>query len=137
VVSPIALYPDPLLGQILTGRDLLTRNSGGVPVGPINTTTCPRAAASGHRCGSSALATERAGAAAVSQVLNMMASGMPWTEELGAAFLESPDQVMDAVQRMRQQSYNYGYLRSNRRSWCTAVHRQSKSSRSIRVCVVP
>jgi Protein of unknown function (DUF3300) len=38
---------------------------------------------------------------------------LPWTEEIGAAFLASPDQVMDAVQRMRESAYNYGYLRSN------------------------
>ena len=47
------------------------------------------------------------------QVLVMMASDMPWTEELGAAFLESPADVMEASQRMRQAAYNYGYLRSN------------------------
>ena len=45
----------------------------------------------------------------------MMASNMPWTEELGAAFLGQQPEVMDAVQRMRQRAQSYGYLRSNSR----------------------
>jgi hypothetical protein len=43
----------------------------------------------------------------------MMAGDMPWTEEIGAAFLASPEAVMDAVQRQRRVAYGYGYLRSN------------------------
>jgi hypothetical protein len=49
-------------------------------------------------------------------VLEMMASDMPWTEELGNAFLAQRDAVMDAVQRMRRRAYGYGYLQS-----CTPV----------------
>src|ERR1700686_515978 len=40
-------------------------------------------------------------------------STMPWTQELGEAFLAQRDGVMDAVQRMRQKAKQYGYLRSN------------------------
>ena len=43
----------------------------------------------------------------------MMASDMRWTSDLGNAFLAQQQDVMDAVQRMRHQSYDYGYLRSN------------------------
>ncbi len=46
-------------------------------------------------------------------VLGMMASNMPWTQELGAAFLAQQPQVMDAVQHMRQRAASYGYLQSN------------------------
>jgi hypothetical protein len=45
-------------------------------------------------------------------VLEMMASDMPWTQELGDAFLAEREAVMDAVQRMRQKAWGYGYLRS-------------------------
>jgi hypothetical protein len=48
-------------------------------------------------------------------VLDMMASDMPWTQELGSAFLADPAAVMDAAQRMRRVAMNYGYLRSNSR----------------------
>jgi hypothetical protein len=43
----------------------------------------------------------------------MMASDLPWTEEIGSAFLIQRDGVMDAVQRMRQKAASYGYLRSS------------------------
>ena len=36
---------------------------------------------------------------------------MSWTQQLGNAVLEQRSDVMDAVQRMRQQAYDYGYLR--------------------------
>jgi hypothetical protein len=47
-------------------------------------------------------------------VLDMMASAMPWTQEIGEAFLAQRADVMDAVQRMRQKAQSYGYLQSNK-----------------------
>ncbi len=113
IVSPIALYPDPLLAQLL------------------NAATFPReipfaAQWVDRRRGLSgeqlvdALAFDRVpwdpsvqSLVAFPSVLQMMASAMPWTEELGDAFLTQHQDVMDAVQRMRQQAQRYGYLRSN------------------------
>jgi len=46
-------------------------------------------------------------------VLDMMASDMGWTTDLGNAFLAQQQDVMDAVQRERHTAYQYGYLRSN------------------------
>jgi hypothetical protein len=46
-------------------------------------------------------------------VLDMMARDPGWTQELGSAVLASRPAVMDAVQRMRQRAYDYGYLRTN------------------------
>jgi hypothetical protein len=46
-------------------------------------------------------------------VLEMMASDMDWTTQLGNAFLAQQQDVMDAVQRMRKKAKEYGYLRSN------------------------
>ncbi|MFL6464289.1 MAG: DUF3300 domain-containing protein [Bryobacteraceae bacterium] len=46
-------------------------------------------------------------------VLDLMARDPGWTQQLGSAVLAQRPDVMDAVQRMRQQAYNYGYLRSN------------------------
>jgi hypothetical protein len=43
----------------------------------------------------------------------MMASDMAWTQEVGNAFLAQQPDVMDAVQRMRHEAWNYGYLRTN------------------------
>ena len=47
------------------------------------------------------------------QVLQMMAQDPGWTQALGDAVLAQRPDVMDAVQRMRQQAYSYGYLRPN------------------------
>ncbi|MGC1607446.1 MAG: DUF3300 domain-containing protein [Candidatus Acidiferrum sp.] len=46
-------------------------------------------------------------------VLETMASDMNWTTDLGNAFLAQRQDVMDAVQRMRQKAKDFGYLRSN------------------------
>jgi hypothetical protein len=113
IVSPIALYPDPLLGQVLTAATF----SPEIPPAAnwadqhhyVPPAQLPAAIAADR------LPWQPSVQALLPfpQVLSMMAGDMPWTEELGAAFLASPDQVMDAVQRMRQSAYNYGYLRSN------------------------
>jgi hypothetical protein len=46
-------------------------------------------------------------------VLDMMASDMDWTNDLGNAVLVDRSAVMDAIQRMRRKAKEYGYLRSN------------------------
>jgi uncharacterized protein DUF3300 len=113
IVSPIALYPDPLLGQILTAATFSPEIPPAAQWADQHHYVPPAQLPS-------AIAADRLpwqpsvqALLPFPQVLDMMASAMPWTEELGAAFLASPEQVMDAVQRMRQSSYDYGYLRSN------------------------
>jgi hypothetical protein len=46
-------------------------------------------------------------------VLDMMARDQAWTEQLGNAVLNQRSDVMDAVQRMRRQARDYGYLAPN------------------------
>jgi hypothetical protein len=46
-------------------------------------------------------------------VLEMMASDMPWTQELGDAVLAQRPDVMNAIQVMRRRAVDYGYLRTN------------------------
>jgi Protein of unknown function (DUF3300) len=113
LVSRVALYPDPLLAQVLAAASFPDQ--------------IPDAArwADRHRN-----ATGDALSRAISEdnlpwdpsvqallpfpsVLGMMASDMPWTENLGNAFLAQNSDVMDAVQRMRHHAYDYGYLRTN------------------------
>jgi hypothetical protein len=113
IVSPIALYPDPLLAQVLAAATF----SDQIP-------EAARWADEHHSLAGIALTQ----AVAADQlpldpsvqallpfpsVLDMMASAMPWTQELGNAFLAQHADVMDAVQRMRQAASNFGYLRSN------------------------
>jgi len=114
LVSRIALYPDPLLVQVLAAATFPDQ----VPV------AAQWAVGHGYMHGDQ-LARAMADAQfpwdpsvqsllPVPSVLDMMARDMGWTTELGNAFLAQRDQVMDAVQRMRRRAWNYGYLRSNR-----------------------
>jgi hypothetical protein len=113
LVSPIALYPDPLLAQILTASTF----SNDIPA-------AAQWADEHHYLTGDALAQ----AITADQlpwdpsvqallpfpsVLDMMASDMGWTQELGDAVLAQRPDVMDAVQRLRSEAANYGYLRSN------------------------
>jgi Protein of unknown function (DUF3300) len=113
MVAPVALYPDPLLAQILTAStfsneipdadgwsrahsyltgDVLARaiNEDNLPWDPSVIALLPFPA-----------------------VLDRMAGDMVWTEDLGNAVLADRAAVMDAVQDQRQRAYSYGYLRSN------------------------
>jgi hypothetical protein len=113
IVSPIALYPDPLLAQVLAAATF-----------PDQIPEAARWADEHHSF--AGITLTQAGATdqlpwdpsvqallPFPSVLDMMASAMPWTEELGNAFLAQRADVMDAVQRMRQAAANFGYLRSN------------------------
>src|SRR6185503_1763100 len=113
IVSPIALYPDPLLAQVLAAASYSTE--------------IPDAAqwADSHRAFSGDRLADAINADQVPwepsvqallpfpSVLEMMARDMAWTEELGNAVLVERGEVMDAVQRMRHDALNYGYLRTN------------------------
>jgi len=113
LVARIALYPDPLIAQILAAATF-----------PDQIPDAARWADQHHYLTGDALA------AAISadrlpwdpsiqallpfpQVLDMMASDPAWTRELGDAFLAQQAAVMDAVQGQRRLAYDYGYLRSN------------------------
>ena len=116
IVSPIALYPDPLLAHVLAAATF-----------PADIPDAARWADEHHYLTGSrltdAIAADRLpwdpsvqALLPFPSVLEMMASAMPWTEELGDAFLAQREAVMDAVQRMRQKAWTYGYLRT-----CTPV----------------
>jgi len=113
VVSRVALYPDPLLSQIFAAATF-----------PDQIQPAAQWADQHHYLTGDALA------AAISadqlpwdpsvqsllpfpSVLDMLASDMAWTSELGNAFLAQQPDVMDAVQRERHRAYDYGYLRTN------------------------
>jgi hypothetical protein len=113
LVQRIALYPDPLLAQIFAAATF-----------PDQIPDAAQWADQHHYLNGDALA------AAISadqlpwdpsvqallpfpSVLDMMASDMAWTQELGNAFLAQQPDVMDAVQRMRHEAWDYGYLRTN------------------------
>jgi hypothetical protein len=113
IVSPVALYPDPLLAQVLAAATF-----------PDQIPEAARWADQHHYL----IGPQLTAAMAADQIpwdpsvqalipfpsiLDMMAGSMPWTQEVGNAFLVQPNEVMDAVQRQRQRAVSYGYLRTN------------------------
>ncbi|MFL6417025.1 MAG: DUF3300 domain-containing protein [Bryobacteraceae bacterium] len=113
LVSRIALYPDPLLAQVLTAStywdqvpDAATwamqhqEMHGDQLVAAINADRLP--------FDQSVMAL-----LPFPTVLDQMARDSGWTQQLGSAVLAQRGDVMDAVQRMRQQAYDYGYLRNS------------------------
>jgi len=113
IVSPVALYPDPLLAQVLAAATFADQ----IP-------DAARWADQHHYLTGPALTAAMEAdrvpwdpsvqsLVPFPSILDMMAGAMPWTQEVGNAFLTQPNDVMDAVQRSRQNAVNYGYLRSN------------------------
>ena len=113
LVSRIALYPDPLLAQLLAAATF-----------PDQIPDAAKWADEHHYLTGDQLATaitedrlpwDPAVQAVLPfpSVLDAMASDMNWTTDLGNAFLAQRQDVMDAVQRMRQKAKDFGYLRSN------------------------
>ncbi len=115
IVSRIALYPDPLLSQVLAAATF-----------PDQIPDAARWADQHHYLTGESLAAAISGdrlpwdpsvqaLLPFPSVLDMMASDMRWTTDLGNAFLSEQPDVMDAVQRERHRAYDYGYLRTGPR----------------------
>lgn len=113
LVARVALYPDPLLAQILAAATF-----------PDEIQPAAQWADQHHYLRGQQLADAIQGdqlpwdpsvqaLLAFPNVLDMMAQDMNWTSDLGNAFLAQHQDVMDAVQRERHKAYEYGYLRSN------------------------
>lgn len=113
LVSRIALYPDPLLAQILAAATF-----------PDQIPDAERWADQHHYLTGQALANaiqadqlpwdpSVQALLPFPSVLDMMASDMNWTTDLGNAYLAQQQDVMDAVQRERRKARDFGYLRSN------------------------
>lgn len=112
LVQRIALYPDPLLEQVLTAATY----SDQIP-------DAAKWADEHHYLTGEALATAITNDQVpwdpsvqallpFPSVLDMMASDMGWTTDLGNAVLAQRDGVMDAVQFERHEAKKYGYLRT-------------------------
>jgi hypothetical protein len=113
LVKRIALYPDPLLAQILTASTYGNQ----IPEASdwANQHSGLKGDALADAIKEDNLQWDPSVIALLPfpSVLSMMAQDVQWTNQLGDAVLAQRPDVMDAVQRMRRQSYQYGYLRSN------------------------
>jgi hypothetical protein len=110
MVAPIALYPDPLLAQVLmaatypdqvTQADAWLKNNRGLKGDALN-----------DELDKMDWDTSVKALAPFPQVLGMMGGQPDWTQNLGDAFLAQQSDVMDAVQRLRSRAQAAGNLKS-------------------------
>lgn len=113
LVSRIALYPDPLLAQILSASTYENQIPDAAGWANEHHELHGQALADAIREDNLPWDPSVIALLPFPSVLGMMAQDQHWTQELGDAVLAQRSDIMDAVQRMRHQSYQYGYLRSN------------------------
>jgi hypothetical protein len=109
LVAPVALYPDTLLIQILVGA-----------TAPIDVVKADRLLARSEGTDPAVLETEVKAEAfdpsvevltlAFPEIVGQMAEHIEWTETVGTAMLAQSDDVLDAVQVMRDTAMNTGAL---------------------------
>ena len=108
----IALYPDPLLTQVLAASTF--PNDIPPAAGWANEHGYLKGDQLAQAISSDRLPWDPSVQSLLPfpNVLNMMAGDMRWTSDLGNAFLSQRDMVMDAIQNLRHRSMQYGYLRT-------------------------
>ena len=126
LVSPIALYPDDLLGQVLVASTYpleivelsqwLEKNKN---LKPAEITQ----AVQQQQWDPSVQAM-----AAFPDIVKNMSENIKWTDELGNAFLAQQGDVMDAVQRMRVRAKDAGKLQSTEQQ---TVETQTEGNRTV------
>ncbi len=113
LVSRIALYPDPLLAQILTASTYSNDIPQAADWANQHSNLHGQALADAIREDNLQWDPSVMALLPFPSVLNMMAQDMNWTQQLGDAVLAQRPDVMDEVQHMRSESYQYGYLHSS------------------------
>jgi len=113
LVERIALYPDPLLAQVMTGSTFWNQITDAATW--ANQHSYLRADELSRAMYEDNLPFDPSVLALIPfpSVLDMMARDPGWTQALGDAVLSQRPDVMDAVQRMRQKAMDSGYLQSN------------------------
>jgi hypothetical protein len=113
LVARIALYPDPLLAQILTASTYWNEIPEAAAWADQHSFLKGDALANAIKADNLQWDPSVLALLPFPSVLDMMARDMAWTEQLGNAVLTEREAVMDAVQRMRRKAMEYGYLQSN------------------------
>ena len=113
LVSRIALYPDPLLAQVLAAATYSDQIPDAAKWSDNHHYLTGDDLAKAITADQLSYDPSVQALLPFPSVLDTMASDMDWTRNLGDAFLAQRQDVMDAVQRMRQKAKDFGYLKSN------------------------
>ena len=113
LVSRVALYPDPLLAQVLAAAAFPDQIANAASWADQNRNLQGDQLAAAINQANLPFDPAVQSLLPFPTVLDMMASDLNWTSALGNAAATNQAGVMDAVQRMRQEAEQYGYLQSN------------------------
>jgi hypothetical protein len=125
LVAPVALYPDPILSQVLVASTY-----------PLEIVEAARWLKANSNLQGKALADAAAkqpwdasvqALVVLPEVLNRLNQEVNWTTDLGNAFLAQQDGVMEAVQRMRQKASANGALKSTPQQTVTTATENNQS----------
>ena len=111
MLAPIALYPDPLLAQVLMAATY--------PGDVADAAAWSKAHRDAKGDSAVAMVADQPwdpsvqALVAFPQALATLGQDPAWVQRLGDAFLAQPDAVMDATQRLRRQAQAAGNLSSN------------------------
>ena len=124
LVAPIALYPDPLLAQVLAA------STYPLEIIQLQQWMTKHPDLKGEAL---AAAVEKEdwdpavqGLAALPDVVKRLGDDIKWTTDLGNAFLAQQSDVMDAVQRMRKKASDAGNLKTTEQQKVTTQVVQTK-----------
>ena len=112
MVAPIALYPDKLVAQILAGAtypDQIGAAETWLAQNPGLQKTALTNAVNAQNWDPSVKSLTQ-----FPNVLEQMASNLPWTTALGKAYYNDPSDVMNAIQVMRNRAYKAGTLKTSK-----------------------
>ena len=113
LVQRIALYPDPLLAQVLTASTFWDQIPAAATWAQQHSYLTGDPLAQAIQADNLPWDPSVLALLPFPSVLDTMARDPQWTGTLGNAVLSQRPDVMDAIQRMRQQARNYGYLAPN------------------------
>ena len=111
IVAPIALYPDPLVAQVMMASTY-----------PLEIIQAARFVKANPNLKEAALNEELKkydwddsvkSLVSMPQVLDLMNEKLDWMQKLGDAFLSQRKETMDAIQRLRARAQAQGNLKSN------------------------
>ncbi len=131
LVAPIALYPDPLLSQVLMASTYpleIVQAARWVEKNPKITGDAAIKAVEKETWDVSVKSL-----VAFPQALIPMNEKLDWTQKLGDAFLAQREDVMQAVQRLRQQAEKSGNLKSNEQQKVTVEPASGTQTTIIKV----
>lgn len=111
LVSRIALYPDPLLAQVLTAATYYDQIPDAAAWADQHSYLVGDELARAIQADNLPWDPSVQALLPFPSVLDAMDRDPPWTQALGNAVLNARPDVMDAIQRMRHRAYDYGYVR--------------------------